>query len=222
MIRVLYIDDEPSLLEIGKVFLERDGKIKVDTLISPSEALKRLKYERYDAIISDYEMPEKNGVELLKLLKTAGDTTPFIIFTGRGREEVVIEAFNNGADFYIQKGGDPKAQFIELSNKIHYAISRRRAEEALLASVEGIREASSRYAVLIAASNTGAWEYHNNSGFLWCSSEYFSMLGREINDFDLSRTRNIDQTWIDLLHPNDRARAIQNFDTYLICPEGMY
>ncbi|MCA1917573.1 PAS domain S-box protein, partial [Methanospirillum hungatei] len=59
---------------------------------------------------------------------------PFILFTGRGREEVVIEALNNGADFYLQKGGDPKAQFAELGHKIRQAVSRLKAEHELIES----------------------------------------------------------------------------------------
>ena len=76
--------------------------------------------ERYDAIISDYQMPEMDGITFLKELKASGNTTPFIIFTGRGREEVAIEALNEGADFYLQKGGEPKSQFAELAHKIRY------------------------------------------------------------------------------------------------------
>ena len=76
-------------------------------------------------------MPEMDGITFLKKLRASGNFTPFIIFTGRGREDVVIEALNNGADFYIQKGGEPKSQFAELSNKIRYAVSRKHSEEAL-------------------------------------------------------------------------------------------
>ena len=130
-IRVLYVDDEPSLLEIGKLFLEREGTFIVDTLTSVSEALTWLNTKRYDAILSDYQMPEMDGITFLKQIRTSGNATPFIVFTGRGREDVVIEALNNGADFYIQKGGEPKSQFAELSNKIRYAVSRKHSEEAL-------------------------------------------------------------------------------------------
>jgi len=58
-------------------------------------------------------------------------TLPFILFTGRGREEVVIEAINNGADFYVQKGSDPSSQFTELAHKIRHAVERKRAEDEL-------------------------------------------------------------------------------------------
>ena len=131
-IRVLYVDDEPGLLDIGKLFLEKTGEYTVDTLESAIEALRQLKTKRYDAIISDYQMPDMDGIEFLKQLKASENTTPFIIFTGRGREDVVIQALNEGADFYLQKGGEPKSQFAELSNKIQYAVTRKRAEEALI------------------------------------------------------------------------------------------
>ena len=57
-------------------------------------------------------MPVMDGISLLKSIRQRDGDIPFILFTGRGREEVVIDALNNGADFYIQKGGDIKAQFV--------------------------------------------------------------------------------------------------------------
>ncbi|MGA2160670.1 MAG: hybrid sensor histidine kinase/response regulator [Methanoregula sp.] len=131
MISVLYVDDEPDLLEIAKLFLEEEKIFSVETLSSARVALERLKVNRYDAIISDYQMPEMNGIMFLKQLRASGDATPFIIFTGKGREEVVIEALNNGADFYIQKGGEPRSQFADLSNKIRHAVSLSQSEKAL-------------------------------------------------------------------------------------------
>jgi DNA-binding NarL/FixJ family response regulator len=62
---------------------------------------------------------------------------PFIIFTGKGREEVVIEALNSGADFYIQKGGDPKAQFAELAHKIRQAVQIKIAQKTMKDLVQG-------------------------------------------------------------------------------------
>ncbi len=138
-IRILYVDDETELLNVGKLFLEKDGNFSVDVLPSVSEALNYLNSTNYEAIISDYEMPEMNGISFLKTLRASGNTTPFIIFTGKGREEVVIEALNCGADFYIQKGGNPKAQFAELSNKVRYAVSRKRTENLLKESEERYR-----------------------------------------------------------------------------------
>jgi PAS domain S-box-containing protein len=124
-IRVLYVDDEPELLIIGKRYLEKSKEFDIHILTSAKEALNYLKEHEVDAIISDYEMSDINGIEFLKILRARKDDTPFIIFTGRGREEVVIDALNAGADFYLQKGGDPKPQYTELIHKIRTAIHRR-------------------------------------------------------------------------------------------------
>jgi DNA-binding response OmpR family regulator len=112
MISVLYVDDEPALLNIARLFLERTGEFQVTTAPSAEDGLAETGH--YDVIVSDYQMPDRDGISFLKLLRGRGDTTPFIIFTGRGREDVVIEAFDSGADFYIQKGGDPKASLPNL------------------------------------------------------------------------------------------------------------
>ena len=64
-LRVLYVDDKPGLLGIGKIFLEKEGAFAVDTLISVEAALVHLNTEPYDALISDYQMPEKDGIEIL-------------------------------------------------------------------------------------------------------------------------------------------------------------
>jgi len=90
-----------------------------------------MKTRSFDAIVCDYEMPLMNGIVLLKILRAEGDPTPFIVFTGRGREHVVVEALNNRADFFLSKGQDPKAKFAELDRMIRQAISRRAAEESL-------------------------------------------------------------------------------------------
>ena len=148
MISVLYVDDEPALLEIGKTYLEKSGTITVETSNSAADARVRLAECHYDAIISDYQMPVTNGIEFLKYIRTSHGDLPFILFTGRGREEVVIEALNSGADFYIQKGGSPAPQFAELAHKIRQAVSQKKSERR-------INESEERYRALFSAMVEG-------------------------------------------------------------------
>ena len=146
-IHALYIDDEPVLLEVTKVFLELDGGIEVTVMENVVEALASLRSQAFDVIVSDYQMPAMDGVALLKALKASGDTTPFILFTGKGREDVAIQALNNGADFYLQKGGDPMVQFKELRNAIVKLAQKRATEKAL-------QESERKYRELVECSNS--------------------------------------------------------------------
>ena len=131
MISVLYVDDEQGLLDLAKIFLEDEGEFRVEIATSARKVLDAPSAPSYDAIVSDYQMPVMDGIAFLKIVRERFGKVPFILFTGRGREEVVMDALNNGADFYLQKGGEPTSQFAELSNKIRYAVARRQAETEL-------------------------------------------------------------------------------------------
>ena len=121
VLSVLYVDDEPVLLEVFKLFLEKRPDIFVSTASSVDQALTLLDSLAFDVIISDYQMPGTDGIGFLKLLRANNSDIPFILYTGWGREEVMEEALENGARFYIQKGGNPRAKFAEIDLKIREA-----------------------------------------------------------------------------------------------------
>jgi len=88
-IKVLHVDDEPDSLALTKAFLEREhAEFSIDTATSAEEAVELLKSAKYDVLVSDYQMPKMDGLEFLKTLRASGNTIPFIMFTGKGREEV--------------------------------------------------------------------------------------------------------------------------------------
>ena len=168
MITVLFVDDEPGLLDIARFFLERRGDIEVTTSKSAGDALSALKERKFDVIVSDYEMPGMNGIDLLRKLKVHGRGIPFIVFTGQGREEVAIEALNGGANFYLQKGGEPKTQFAELENMIRHLVKLTRAEQAVRKSEEKYHDLLDNVNDLIqSVSPEGRFTYVNQT---WLST----------------------------------------------------
>ncbi|HWQ66831.1 MAG TPA: response regulator [Methanospirillum sp.] len=131
MTRVLLVDDEPVLLDLGRQILERKFGFSIDIASSGEEALSRVQSVRFDAIISDYAMPVMDGLDLLRKIREKDKQIPFILFTVKEREEVVIEAINSGANFYVQKEEKPHVAFAELAHKVTQAVELVRAEKNL-------------------------------------------------------------------------------------------
>ena len=126
MFSVLYVDDDPASLHLGKINLEMSGNLRIDTAASVGEALGKVNQQKYDGIISDYEMAGINGIEFLRHIRLHYLDLPFILITRRGREEIAIDAINSNAGFYLQKDGEQKYRFVELEQKILMAIDRKR------------------------------------------------------------------------------------------------
>ena len=163
MIKVLYVDDEETLLELAKEFLEFSNEIVLETATNAQAGLRIIREGQIDVVISDYQMPEMDGLAFLRELRTSGNDIPFILFTGKGREEVVIQALNDGADSYLQKGGLPRPQFAELTHRINRAVERRRVVLALQQSETRLKRAEE-------IAGFGHWELHLDSGTMHSSA----------------------------------------------------
>lgn len=184
MISVLLVDEEPLILDITREYLGQSGDMTVTCSESVPEALEKLASGRFDVIVSDYDMPGTTGIEFLKLLKAKGDDTPFIIFTGKGREQVAMEALNSGADFYLQKGGSPKAQFAELRNMIGKAVQKRWAEQSLRESERRFRDTLENIRLIaIQLDPSGTITFCNRYLLDLCGWKREEVMGR--NWFDL-------------------------------------
>lgn len=123
------MDDEESILKLFKQCLETQGGMNVDSASSVDVALRMLETGRFDVVVSDYQMPKKDGLAFLKELRDNHNSIPFILFTGKGREEVAIKALNLGADQYINKTGDVESTYCGLAQSIRSAVKNRQASE---------------------------------------------------------------------------------------------
>jgi PAS domain S-box-containing protein len=139
-LRILYVDDNRIAVEISKQILTMENNFEIETASSVAEAFQKLEKQSFDAIISDYEMPQKNGLDFLKELRAQQKDIPFILFTGKGREEVVVTALNLGADSYIYKNGLPETVYCELADAINKTVKQRKAEASLIESEEKFRK----------------------------------------------------------------------------------
>jgi len=127
-ITVLHVDDEPDFADMAAALLEReDDAMAVETATSADEGIERLAEGGVDCVVSDYDMPEQNGLEFLERVREDYPDLPFILFTGKGSEEIASEAVSAGVTDYIQK--EPGAdRYAVLANRIENAVAKRRAE----------------------------------------------------------------------------------------------
>jgi len=101
-VKLLYAEDEPAMLEAVTDIL-RYHNYNVDPVTNGADALDYARVEQYDGIILDVMMPKKNGLEVLRQLRSEGVKTPVLLLTAKGEVEDRIEGLDLGADDYLPK-----------------------------------------------------------------------------------------------------------------------
>lgn len=202
-IRVLHVDDEVDFLEGAKLALEMLGTFCVDTASSVEEAKEKLEKNRYDAIVCDYMMPRKDALEFVKELRASGSKIPFIIFTGKSREDVAIEALNLGVDRYFSKIGRPSRVYRELAYGICQVVRSRRLEEARA-------KAEELYRNVVELSPDSIMIVDTNGVITSCNTAATEMLG-------LPRDKLVGRRFSDLeaIRDNDLRKYMNLFDSVL-------
>lgn len=122
-IRVLLVDDDQDFVTLASTLLETESeRIETVTETDPQEALNRRDFDQIDCIISDYRMPNMDGIEFVETVRSEYPELPFIMFTGKGGEEIAQQAITAGVSDYIVKDGSPE----------QYAISANRIENLVI------------------------------------------------------------------------------------------
>ncbi|MGD0644679.1 MAG: PAS domain S-box protein [Candidatus Bathyarchaeia archaeon] len=147
-LHILHVDDDLYLLEVSKQILSMENNFEIEDAASVDEAFQKLERQTYDAIVSDYEMPQKNGLDFLKELRQQQREISFILFTGKGREDVAVKALNLGADSYINKNGSTETVYCELADAINKTVERKKAKSLLV-------ESEAKYRMLVEESLQG-------------------------------------------------------------------
>jgi PAS domain S-box-containing protein len=151
-IRVLHVDDDRDFAELTAAVLERDhDPFTVETAASAADAMERLSGAGFDCVVSDYDMPGEDGIAFLGTVRAEFPDLPFILFTGKGSEQVASEAISAGVTDYLQKGTGSE-QYELLANRITTAVGQYRAEREL-------ERQSALFEKAQDIAGVGAWEY---------------------------------------------------------------
>jgi PAS domain S-box-containing protein len=195
-IRVLHVDDEPEFAETAAAFIEReDDRLAVETAGSAEEGLARLADEAFDCVVSDYDMPGRNGIEFLDAVRADHPDLPFVLFTGTGSEEVASEAISAGVTDYLQKerGTD---QYAILANRIANVVEGHRSRRGLEARKRRLETLISNLpGIVYRCRNEPEWPMEVVEG------ECVELTGYPVGALERGEV-----VWgEDVLHPDDRA-----------------
>ena len=108
--KILIVEDEQDILQLVKHYLEKEGFRPV-TAMSGLEALKKVKEDKPDLVVLDLMLPEMDGLEVCKRLRSGHDTAmlPILMLTAKAEESDTIVGLELGADDYVTKPFSPKA-----------------------------------------------------------------------------------------------------------------
>ena len=202
VLKVLIVDDDADLGTFMRLKLSMEAPhFSIAFAESGQECLDYLKTHETDCILSDYQMPEMNGMELLLALREAGNDVPFIFVTGQGNEEVAREAFKNGAyDYFTKDFGF--AHFARIINSVEQAVKQSQADNAIKERDFWINESQK-------VARLGTYVLDLQGG-RWTSSDILDDIFGIDNTFDKTRG-----AWSAILHPDDRERMLQYFEGVL-------
>jgi len=170
-IHILHVDDDPEVASLTASMLHReDGRFSVSTAQSTSGARRYLTDHDVDCVVSDYDMPETNGIDLLRTVRADDEELPFILFTGKGSEEIASTAISAGVTDYLQKGTGSQ-QYTILANRIRNAVERTQAKRDRDRHLEAIETAQEGISIL-----------DDDGRFVYVNDAYANLYGYEPNE----------------------------------------
>lgn len=135
---ILHLDDDKDFLDIFVIVFK--NLLEITSVNHGKIAIQLLKEKQFDAVITDYEMPEMDGLQFLQEVRKQNNDIPIIFYTGQGNEEIAREAFILGATDYFTKEINSFAHKEKLVNSIRNAIKKSRTEKAREESEGKFRE----------------------------------------------------------------------------------
>jgi len=160
-VRVLCIDDDPALCSMLTEMLEHVTEwIVAEAVDDPTAAVGRLSERNYDCVVCDYDMPEQTGLETLEQVRAVDPDLPFILYTGKGNEEIASEAISAGVTDYLQKESGPE-HYELLANRITEYVDRYRAARQKELTEQRFRRLIEQSVVGIALSQDETFQYAN-------------------------------------------------------------
>ncbi|HEX2831467.1 MAG TPA: ATP-binding protein [Thermoanaerobaculia bacterium] len=200
-IRLLMLEDNPRDAELTERILRRELELSLTVVDDEPSFRNALLTSDPDVILSDYTMPQFDGMSALRITRVLAPDTPFIFLSGSIGEERAIEALREGATDYVLKDRTSR-----LSSAIVRALAERR-ERILRQNMEkALRASEQRFQYAAAATREIIWDWDIVTSKIWFGDALRNYWGYD------ALPSETDATWLlNRIHPEDREAVMTSF-----------
>lgn len=200
-LRVLMLEDTPTDAELAQRELRKAGvaftAMRVETR---DEFIRALEEFHPDIILSDYKLPDFNGMDALAIVQRDHPEMPVVMVTGALSDLDAVELIHAGAKDYVLKD-----RLARLAPAVQRALSAEQGARARKAAEKALRESEERFRSLVESTSDWIWEINERAVYTYCSPQVYDLLGYSAGEV-------IGKTPFELMAPQDAARVKDRFD----------
>lgn len=196
---ILHLEDSELDAELVNYALqELDRQCQIDWVDDFSAYKQALVDQQYDLILSDYSLPDCDGMKAFAEAKKRAPQTPFILVTGALGEELTIDTIKAGVTDYVLK-----TNLIRLQTAVPRAIEEAQRNREKQQTTDALRLSEERFDLAVRGSGAGIWDWGDVSvEQMWWSPRIYEMIGYQDSEIPATNSQ-----LADLTHPEDRAAA---------------
>jgi two-component system cell cycle sensor histidine kinase/response regulator CckA len=207
-LKLLVVEDDEDDYLLVRDLLKTGVNAEVERAATADQALERSGARCYDAMLLDYRLGARTGLEVLRDMRRRDIAAPVIFLTGQGDEQVAVEAMKAGATDYLSKS---KLNPQDLSRAVHYAISLRHKEAAVEAVQRALQASEQRFRTLVENSSDLITLLAADGTLLYVSQSAQRILGYAPEEL-------IETNALALVHPDDLPEVRTLFAEALASP----
>ncbi len=199
-LRVLMLEDTATDAELAQRELRKAGiaftALRVETRAAFMRALDEFKP---DIILSDYNLPEFNGMAALEMIRRDHPEIPVVMVTGALSDMEAVELIHAGAKDYVLKD-----RLARLAPAVQRALATEQSARERQAAEKALRESEAKFRALVESSSDWIWEVDEQSAYTYSSPQVYDLLGFRAEEI-------VGKTPFDLMTPDDAVRLKEQF-----------
>jgi PAS domain S-box-containing protein len=203
-LRVLMLEDMPTDAELAEHELRKAGIAFISMRVDTRDAFVRAIEEfRPDIILSDYKLPDFNGMAALEIVQRTHPEVPVVMVTGALSDIEAVELIHAGAKDYVLKD-----RLARLAPAVQRALSAEQGARARKAAEKALRESEAKFRTLVESTSDWIWEINEQSVYTYASPQVYVLLGYRVEEI-------IGKTPFDLMPPNETEQVKARFNSIL-------